>query len=355
MVARLSALLLALVMVLSSAPAGATKLTSALRRESMILTSLEKLTAQLVRGRTALEDLKHRLGVLSYSVAEANRKLTALRKRAIARRQFVRQRLLVLYKLSRGRYMDLLMAAKDAHDMLLRAAALKRLLAADLGELKNFESEASKLEKKRAALLALRDQRRALQTKLQSRQKALDRACAKQRRAFARVRRDRKARQRLKEELNVLERALLRKVGRLDKRARSAGGFAGYRGRLPRPVGGAMSKKAVDKQTRLSLDRSGVTFAPHYNVRVRAIYPGVVRAAGAMDGYGNLVVIDHGEGYYTVYGFMSRLSVKVGQRVRLSSILGRTGLDPLSGKPAVYFELRHHDRLLDPAVWLRRY
>ncbi|MCA9673217.1 MAG: peptidoglycan DD-metalloendopeptidase family protein, partial [Myxococcales bacterium] len=70
--------------------------------------------------------------------------------------------------------------------------------------------------------------------------------------------------------------------------------------------------------------------------------------------FGQVVLIDHGDGYFTLTGHLGVLSVKAGQQVAARAELGRAGLDPLSAKPSVYFELRHHQRPLDPSKWLRR-
>jgi len=76
--------------------------------------------------------------------------------------------------------------------------------------------------------------------------------------------------------------------------------------------------------------------------------------AGPFAGYGQVIVIDHGAGYFTLSGYLSALRVKKGDRVRLGAIIGRAGVDPLTARPAVYFEIRTQSRALDPAAWFSR-
>jgi septal ring factor EnvC (AmiA/AmiB activator) len=171
------------------------------------------------------------------------------------------------------------------------------------------------------------------------------------------LRRDRNRHAQLQGELSRAEQQLLRRVARLEKRVRAAGGFARQRGRLPRPVVGPRVSafgRAVDPQTGLSVARSGISFRPARRAVVRAVHRGVVRVARAVPGYGKLVVIEHADGYHSVYGFLARLRVEEGAEVWRGSAVGLAGVDPLNAQPATYFELRHEGDALDPVAWLRR-
>lgn len=347
----------ALLALLSSQGASAAGLTSLLRRESSLLATLEGLVGQVVRAESELSRLERERKLLDYEQAEARRRIKALEKRAGEREAQVRRRLTGIYKLSRGRYLRLLVEAKDRRDLLLRAAALKQILRRDLDELLLYRREMAKLKGQRERLEASASKQRQLLAALVAQQAGL--ASARKSRALllARVRRSRRLRQQVDGELTRVQRALLARVAHLEVRLRNAGGFAGRKGKLPRPVGGAIVGafgRITDQQTGLPVLRSGVTFRPYRRVRARAVHPGIVRLARPVPGYGNLVLIDHGEAYYTLYGFLASLDVKVGDRVRLGTVLGRSGDDPLDGRSALYFELRQKERPLDPREWFRR-
>jgi septal ring factor EnvC (AmiA/AmiB activator) len=65
-----------------------------------------------------------------------------------------------------------------------------------------------------------------------------------------------------------------------------------------------------------------------------------------------VVLLEHEDGYFTLYGFLSEVAVAEGQELRRGQPLGRAGIDPLSGERATYFELRRGERPLDPLSWL---
>ena len=74
--------------------------------------------------------------------------------------------------------------------------------------------------------------------------------------------------------------------------------------------------------------------------------------AGYNDGYGTMVIIDHGDGYSTVYGHLSTLDVKVGDTVRQGQSLGRMGNTGRSTGPHLHFEIRYKGELQNPFVYM---
>ena len=86
---------------------------------------------------------------------------------------------------------------------------------------------------------------------------------------------------------------------------------------------------------------------------VRAVHDGTVAFADRFTGYGNLVIIDHGNQSYSLYGHLSSLSVGRGDHVAPQTELGLSGRNP-SGNAALYFELRVDGRAVDPLQWLKK-
>jgi septal ring factor EnvC (AmiA/AmiB activator) len=95
-----------------------------------------------------------------------------------------------------------------------------------------------------------------------------------------------------------------------------------------------------------------VVFQAAAGLPVRAVAGGRVRYAGWFRGYGRLVILDHGGGYYTVSGHLAELRVAVGDAVASGAEIGTVGdTGSLSG-PRVYFEIRRGAEALDPREWL---
>ena len=117
--------------------------------------------------------------------------------------------------------------------------------------------------------------------------------------------------------------------------------FEAQRGRLRLPVsaGGAVQDASRE-------DGTGLEFLAGAGARVEAVSEGTVAFARRYGVYGNMVVIDHGESFFTVYSGLARLDVTPGEPVVLGQTLGAVGGDPL------YFEVRRGTRSLDPHEWV---
>jgi len=129
------------------------------------------------------------------------------------------------------------------------------------------------------------------------------------------------------------------------------GVFSGLRGRLRLPVRG-------DVATRFGARVDGGTSSKGLFIRaaegdeVRAVAPGRVVYADWMRGFGNLIIVDHGDAYLTIYGNNESLLRKAGDAVKAGdpvATVGRTGGNDSAG---LYFELRHQGRAVDPLSWV---
>lgn len=97
----------------------------------------------------------------------------------------------------------------------------------------------------------------------------------------------------------------------------------------------------------------GLDIAAALHDPIFATADGVVSFAGPHGGYGNLVVIDHADGWQSWYGHLSSISVVVGQAVRQGDIIGAAGSTGYSTGPHLHFELRHNGVPMDPLVLLQ--
>lgn len=125
-------------------------------------------------------------------------------------------------------------------------------------------------------------------------------------------------------------------------------GFAAKQGRLAMPVAGEF--QIVDAR-RSESDGSGIEFQAMAGTSVRAVASGRVAFSDRYGSYGRLVIIDHGDTFYTAYGGLGSVEVRVGDELsafaRIGSIAAASG-----GGSALYFELRKGTKTLPPRPWL---
>jgi len=97
----------------------------------------------------------------------------------------------------------------------------------------------------------------------------------------------------------------------------------------------------------------GIDFRSPVGKKVPATAAGVVTHAGWDGGYGEMVEIDHGNGYATRYGHLSEVDVEVGEKVRLGQIIGKSGSTGRSTGPHLHYEIRHDGHPINPVGFLK--
>lgn len=98
---------------------------------------------------------------------------------------------------------------------------------------------------------------------------------------------------------------------------------------------------------------NGIAVALPAGSSVRAVYAGKAVYAQWLAEYGNLVILDHGDGVFTLYAWLQAVSVLPGARVAPGEPVGTSGTGPGRSEPGVYFEIRDRQKASDPVAWLR--
>jgi septal ring factor EnvC (AmiA/AmiB activator) len=127
---------------------------------------------------------------------------------------------------------------------------------------------------------------------------------------------------------------------------------ADQKGRLPKPLKGRVLH-AFGQQRAVGVKWQGWLLEAPPGTEVRSIAYGRVAFADWLRGYGLLIIIDHGQGYMSLYGYNESLQWEAGDWVEPGSVVATVGSNP-GGEQGLYFELRKAGRAVDPAVWLKR-
>lgn len=125
------------------------------------------------------------------------------------------------------------------------------------------------------------------------------------------------------------------------------GGFASARGRLLFPVVGRADVRPAHRE---GTDGPGLEVQATAGSVVRAVFAGRVAFADRYGPYGRIVILDHGDHYYTVSGDLDEIDVKTGQSVGAGERVGTVGDDGQG--PMLYFEVRHGSQTVAPSAWL---
>jgi len=287
--------------------------------------------------------------------AEENADRLARTERAMSRRA------VALYKAGELGAMPVLFSSADLRDFLSRVQILRRLLVHDVDLLARHRAQSRALEASRERAERAARESRAAQQAAAERAAQLEEERGHKRAIVARLRGSRARERAALIEFETAARALEETVAALPDAGEGAAGrvsgprFETLRGRLEPPVSGLIARgfgRVVDRNFLTETFRKGVEFEAPVGSAVRAVAAGRVRLAGRFRGYGNLVILDHGEQYFSVFAHLSRIDVAVGQVVTAGAELGLVGDSGSLSGPHLYFEVRRGSTALDPSEWL---
>jgi septal ring factor EnvC (AmiA/AmiB activator) len=162
----------------------------------------------------------------------------------------------------------------------------------------------------------------------------------------------------LLEELEQSSRVLQAAINDLIRKRESlVGDFKKFKGRLPWPVeGDVITQFGKQKHEKFNtyIFSKGIDIEARKGKDVRAVHDGSVLFADWFKGYGKMLILDHGRGFYSLYAHLSEIVVPNKSTVTKGQPVGTVGETGSLQGPLLYFEIRHHGKPEDPLVWLTR-
>lgn len=284
---------------------------------------------EIPQEETTEEELSRRVSLLEQEYADIEKSLEKLRKDSEGLKKNAKARLMVLYKFKQIGYATPLLFGAGPDSTIDTGYVAGKLLLNDhriLLDLHERNLEIKKLE-------ALSFQKREKIRQLELRANAYERDLLEH------------------DLVNLHRRALNRK----PVFGFTWTPFSTRRGALPPPTDGeisAASASKVDASSRSILYNRGVIINAPKGQPVRAIHEGIIVFADWFKDYGNVMIVDHGNHYYSLIAHADKLLKKVGEIVKSEEIIATVGNTGSQGDPKLYFEIRHHGKPVDPAEWL---
>ena len=340
-------------------------LTQVQRQEGSILQSLGQIENNLEKKKRDLIAANARLNAITREVERLERENEQLQASVKQREALLEKRAVALYRWYRGGS-PLVILNGDASlgAFLQRQRYLQMTLAYDRDLIDKLGTEA----KASAALHAKLEERKL---EADSRRQALTDAeeavrgeADKKKEVLASLRQEKESRLRALKELEQAAVRLQKMLDDLTKQASirppdlsSGGGLAVLRGKLDWPVHGELKRefgKAKHREFATDVFRNGIDIDAPVGEEIRSVEKGRVVFADRLAGYGKMVIVDHGDRYYTIYAHLSEFTKKNGDTVRRGESIGLVGdSDSLAGA-GLYFEMRKDGRSIDPVPWFRK-
>ena len=181
---------------------------------------------------------------------------------------------------------------------------------------------------------------------------------------LASLRQEKEGRVRALRELEQAARRLQTMMDEMSRRAvrkpseRPSGtGLETMKGKLQWPVRGQVTSgvgKTAHREFSAEVFRKGIDIEAPIGEVIRAVEKGRVVFADRFTGYGKMLVIDHGERYFSIYAHLSEIHRKSGDMVKQGEVLGLVGDSDSLARARLYFEMRKDGKSIDPLPWFRQ-
>lgn len=334
------------------------RIRKAEKLEDVTLGELDRANRRLNQVENELRKYRAKLRKTEAEVRGVEADIEALEKKIEERKGWIKRRLRYMYKY--GMSGDVLVAlgtSENLSQLLRRWRYLEALAAYERKVVEGFREDLASLDRKREKLGALYADLKDQKDRVEKTKESLAARKEQKARLLTAVRRERSSYQKMLKDLKAASAELL-KIIRESERLKYAGkGFREFKGRLPWPVHGRVAiPYGTQKDLRFDTPvfRNGVYIEAPEETVARAVHGGRVVFAEWFKGYGQLVIVNHGGGYHSLYANLSEIFLRAGDIIEGSAEVGRVGESNMFNKSALYFEIRYKGKPLDPAQWLKR-
>lgn len=334
------------------------KVEQAKRRERSVLEDLDGMNRRLSELETDLKKQQRRVRQTEAEIATVEKEAALTRGELEKKKRWLKVRLKAMQRHGQsGDILFLLTASDDMAGLMRRWKYLEKISIRERQTIDEYGDSLKKLNEKEKRLQSLRAEIKRGEEKIRVTEASLSEKKKERETLLASVRKEKSGHERLYRELQDSAKRLLEVIRKLEEKETYEGkGFAALKGSLTWPVNGRVAipyGSQKDAKFNTPVFRNGI-YIKTEDASVKAIYSGKVVFADWFKGYGNLVIINHGEGYHTLYGNLSETFLKVGDIIKGKDAVGRVGDSGLLNAPSLYFEVRYKGKPLDPLQWLRR-
>ena len=335
------------------------------KKEGSELGALRKIERDLTKKTKDLKTANARFAAIRSEMEQKETQAERLRSSLDQRRELLMKRAVALYRWHRGG--GPLVFLKDGVPLavlLQRQRYLETTLRFDRKQVQQLSAETAHQERVAEELARKKEELHEQRRSLAELQEAVRKDAEKKKQLLASLRQEKADRVRALKELEQAAVRLQKMMDEISRRAsRKRPGHAAShgielsRGKLEWPVRGKITSgfgKTRHPEFSAEVFRQGIAIEAPIGEEIKAVENGQVVFAERFSGYGKMVIVDHGERYFSIYAQLSEILKKKGDKVERGETLGRVGDSDAVAESGLYFEMRKDGKPIDPLPWFRK-
>jgi murein hydrolase activator len=335
------------------------------KKESSVIESLSQVEIELERKNKQLKQSTSRLDFVVSEMHKKQAETGRLRESLEQRKAYLARRADALYRWQRGASPFMILNGDlSLSSLLKRRFYLQSTVAFDREMVQSLNEQATRQETLTQELARTRQDVDAQRRELAEVKEAFQKDAQKKRELLASIREEKESRQRALKDLEqaglrlqkMIEELARRSAGKSTKEA-PGNGLESMRGKLEWPVKGQVIGgfgKTKHHEFSTEVFRKGLEIEAPVGEEIRAVERGKIVFADRFSGYGKMLIIDHGDRYYTVYAHLSDFLKKSGDGVKRGEAVALVGDSESLVGSKLYFEMRKDGRSIDPTPWFQR-
>ena len=331
------------------------------QKEIHIIEGLNQIDYTLNQARIKADALSKESRHLEQSIAAIQTDRQKLAEQIQENQVYAGERLCALYRMHNIGSLDMMGMPASVFDFFVSQNAMKRVVLSDFQAIENQIQDLGKFQLLAAQLAEQREAKAKLEQDLALQIRIQEKESRKKEAILDEIRKKKALSQAAVASLKDASMRLDAKISAMGKQqapaSMSGTVFSRLKGRLPPPVNGKIVSRFGPSRSgnyNSFTFQSGIDIKVERGEPVRSVFKGEVIFAEWLKGYGNLLIIDHGENYYTLYAHVQEFFKQKGETVDSEEVIATAGDTGSIKGLCLHFEVRHHGKPMDPLKWLSK-
>jgi len=330
-------------------------LTKQKKELSTLQKNLKKQETSIANASSKIRKANKELNGLTHSIKKLQQQQSELTQQQIGQTEILKDLLVNYYLTSRNNHLSNVLSGEEVTKMDRMTLYTQRISEARVGAISQLELTNNQLEDKEKELRKQQLRQTELIAQYKTNKASLQASQTKRKKTVSNIKKQISTENVYLSELQQNEKRLKTEIAKAKaKGVIPMDGIGRQKGRLPWPVSNAKTLHSFGTKQTGQLTWKGMVLASDYGTPVKAIDSGKVVFADWLRGYGLMVLIDHGKGDMTLYGYNQSLMKQEGDNVRAGETIAVVGDSGGQDQPSLYFEIRRNSKAQNPRSWLKR-
>ena len=320
-----------------------------------IAEKLKAIQAELDEATRKLQAIKKEQDQVNLQIKQLQEEIQKAEVQLRARQAILNKRVRVIYMHGQLSYIEVILGANSFSDFANRLELLKRIIRSDFNLIQEIQQRKAAIEAKKVEIEKEKARLDELASQAQKVQDEVKVKKAEQQRVLAHARTQQDAAKQMEADLIARSNEIRQIIQSRMQQNSGSDQIVHGNGTFIWPCNGPITSPFGYRTHPIfgtTIYHSGIDIGVDYNTPIHAADGGTVILAGWCGGYGNAVIIDHGNGLQTLYGHNTSVAVSEGQTVSQGQVIAYSGSTGYSTGPHCHFEVRRNGEAVDPMGYL---